>query len=68
MGITAAILGSIGGLAAIYGVLVGIDVLPYRYILHAVGWEFWMAVAGILLLASIAFLVGRSGGGGEDYE
>ncbi len=69
MGVAAVTLGSIGGLSAIYGILIGLDALPRSAEVSGVDWTFWMAIAGILLLATIALLVGRGGGaGGNEYD
>ncbi|MFH1650853.1 MAG: hypothetical protein ABID87_01940 [Chloroflexota bacterium] len=60
MGITAAIFGGIGGLAAILGI---VDVAGIGMPLNlAVDWNFWFSLAVILLLSSIAFAVGSRGG------
>ena len=63
MGMLAWIFGAIGGLCAVMGIITaaGVDTL--------LGAEFtamfWLALSAILLLACIAFTVGRGGGGYE---
>ena len=64
MGALALILGLLGGLCAILGVVTITDLLPPFG--AAFTWEFWSTLAIILLLASIASALGRSGGGGYD--
>ncbi len=59
MGIFALILGLLGGLCAILGIVVIAEILPD--IPAAYTWEFWFMLAAILLLASIASTLGRSG-------
>ena len=59
MGILALILGLLGGLCAILGIVVIAEVLPG--LPTAYTWEFWFMLAAILLLASIASALGRSG-------
>jgi len=59
MGMLAWFFGAIGGLCAVMGIITAADVIPI------LGAEFttmfWMVLSAILLLASIAFAVGRSG-------
>lgn len=59
MGILAWIFGILGGLCAVMGIVTAAAVVP------PLGAEFtsmfWLVVAAILLLASIAFAVGRAG-------
>ena len=62
MGISAAILGSIGGLCAVMGVVTALDVLPDIGEQYTV--MFWFVLSAILLLSSIALSVGRGGGNG----
>ena len=57
------ILGILGGLCAVMGIITATEVVP-EY--AGLTWMFWLVLSGILLLASIAFTVGR--GGGEGYE
>ena len=60
MGAIAAILGSIGGLCAVLGIVTALEVMP------DIGEQFtvmfWFALAGILLLGTIALTTGRGGG------
>ena len=63
MGMSAWILGILGGLCAVMGIITATEVVP-EY--AGLTWMFWLMLSGILLLASIAFTVG--GGGGEGYE
>jgi hypothetical protein len=60
MGITAAILGGIGGLCAVLGIVTALEV-PLN-IGDQFTWTFWFVLSVILLLASIAISVGRSEG------
>ena len=62
MGILAAIAGIIGGLCAIVGVLIATDVFTIGTVLENAGWQFWFMLSGILLLGSIAMLLGRRPG------
>ncbi|MFC2040464.1 hypothetical protein ACFLTW_04755 [Chloroflexota bacterium] len=62
MGIATAIIGSIAGLAAIYGVVVALDLTAP--LLPGLGWTFWFSLAGILFLGTIALQLGR----GENYD
>lgn len=62
MGITAAILGGVGGLCAVLGVVTALDVLPDIGEQYTV--MFWFVLSAILLLSSIALSVGRGGGNG----
>jgi hypothetical protein len=59
MGLSAAIVGGIGGLCAIWGIIVAMDVISNDTILISVGWTFWMVLSAVLLLASIALAQGR---------
>ncbi len=60
MGIIAAIVGAIGGLSAAMGIVTALEVLPP--IMNELTWMFWFVLSAILLLASIAFALGRGGG------
>ncbi|MBN1160383.1 MAG: hypothetical protein JXA17_00325 [Dehalococcoidales bacterium] len=64
MGITAVILGTLGGIAAVLGVLEILDVFSEPLISYKLTWEFWMFAAMILILGAIAFLLGRK----QNYE
>jgi len=57
MGITAAIVGAVGGLCAIMGIITAAEViLP---IMPQFTWNFWFVLSAILLLGSIVFSLGR---------
>ena len=60
MGTIAAIIGGIGGLSAILGIIIIFEVMPPFN--EQLTWMFWFVLSVILLLASIAFSVGRGGG------
>jgi len=62
MGILAWTFGTLGGLSAVMGIITAVEVIPE---VVALTWMFWLTLSGILLLASIACAVGRSGGGFE---
>jgi len=59
MGMSAWVFGILGGLCAVMGICTAAGVVPL------LGAEFtsmfWLVVSAILLLASIAFAVGRAG-------
>ena len=57
MGIFALILGIIGGLCAVMGIITAAGAVP----LLGAGftWLFWFALAGVLLVASIAVVLSR---------
>jgi hypothetical protein len=57
MGITAAIVGAVGGLCAIMGIITAAEVIPL--IMPQFTWNFWFVLSAILLLASIVFSLGR---------
>lgn len=59
MGIFALVTGIIGGLSTIYGALDAFDVLPDALALTQVDWMFWLILAAIMLLATIALLQAR---------
>ena len=59
MGMTAWIFGILGGLCAVLGILTATEVVTE---LAELTWMFWFVLSGILLLASIAFTVGRGNG------
>ncbi len=61
MGMSAWILGILGGLCAVMGIITATEAVP-EY--AGLTWLFWLVLSGILLLASIAFIVGR----GSSYE
>ena len=56
------ILGIFGGLCAVMGIITATEVIP-EY--AGLTWIFWFVLSVILLLGSIAFSVGRTGG---DYD
>ncbi|MBA7624014.1 hypothetical protein ES703_31418 [subsurface metagenome] len=58
MGILAWIFGAIGGLCAVMGVITAAGVIPE---FAELSWMFWLVLSAILLLATIAFAVGRGG-------
>ncbi len=59
MGISAWIFGALGGLSAVAGIINAFGYMP------TLGTEFttmfWLALSAVLLLAAIAFAVGRAG-------
>jgi len=57
------IFGILGGLCAVMGIITAAAVIPEFAELSGM---FWLVLSGVLLLASIAFSVG--GSGGEGYE
>ena len=60
MGTIAVIVGAVGGLCAAMGIITALEV-PL-YIGEQFTWMFWFMLSAILLLASIAFAIGRGGG------
>jgi len=58
MGISAAIIGAIGGLSAVMGIITALKVIPS--VMTELTWMFWFVLSAILLLASIALAQGRS--------
>lgn len=59
MGMSAWIFGILGGLCAVMGILTATAVVSE---FAELTWMFWLVLSGILLLASIAFTVGRGNG------
>ena len=59
MGLTAAILGALGAIAAALGVLNILEVTTDPILSDKLNWMFWMYAAIILLLGAIACLLGR---------
>jgi len=57
MGLTAVIIGAVGGLCAVMGIITAAEVIPL--IMPQFTWNFWFVLSAILLLASIAFGLGR---------
>ena len=60
MGITAAILGGIGGLSAVMGIITALGVIDPAMLAPELTWGFWFSLSAILLLSSIALALGRS--------
>jgi uncharacterized protein (TIGR00251 family) len=60
MGTIAAIAGGIGGLCAVLGIITAAEII--EPLGDQFTWMFWFVLSAILLLASIAFAVGRGGG------
>jgi len=58
MGLLAWIFGTIGGLCMVMGIITAVAVIPE---VAALSWVFWLVLSAILLLASIAFAMGRGG-------
>ena len=62
MAMSAWISGILGGLCAVWGIITAVEVLPEEAVVPEVAgftWMFWLALSGVLLIASIAFTVGR---------
>ena len=59
MGAMAAIAGAVGGLCAVIGIVTALEVMPSLGTEFT--WMFWFVLSVILLLASIALVVGRGG-------
>lgn len=57
MGITAAILGMVGGLCAVVGIITAAGVIPL--VMPEFTWMFWFVLSALFLLGAIAFAVGR---------
>jgi len=62
MGAAAGIFGGIGGLCAVMGIITAAGVIPP--VMPEFTWMFWFVLSAVLLLASIAFALGRS----SDYD
>ena len=60
MGTAGLIFGILGGICAVLGGLTAGRVIPE--LATELTWMFWLVMAGVLLLASIAFNVGRGTG------
>ena len=58
MGIFAAILGGIGGLCAVLGIIITLDVVDLGLKADLMKWDFWLIISAVLFLASIAISVG----------
>lgn len=63
MGITAAILGGIGGLCAVLGIVTALEVTTEPIISEHFTWMFWFVLSAVLLLGSIALTTGSRQGG-----
>jgi hypothetical protein len=63
MGLTAAIIGVLGGVSAVLGVLGILQVPSTPIISDKLTWTFWMSLSTILFLAAITCLLGRKPGG-----
>jgi hypothetical protein len=61
MGTTAAILGGVAALCAVFGILIAADVVPSDMGITSVGWTFWFFLSALLFLASITVSVGSKG-------
>lgn len=57
MGIFAMILGILGGGCAVIGVLIATEVITE---LLSLDWMFWFVLSALLLLGTIASLIGRT--------
>ncbi len=52
------VFGTLGGLCTVMGIITAAEVVPLLG--SAFTWTFWLMLAAILFLASIAFAVGHS--------
>ena len=62
MGMLAWVLGILGGLCAVMGIITATDVIPEAAVVPEVAgltWVFWLALAVVLLVGSVAATVGR---------
>jgi hypothetical protein len=59
MGLTAAILGALGAIAAAFGVIDILELSEERLFHENLDWSFWMFAAMVLLLGCIACLLAR---------
>ena len=57
MGLLAWIAGGLGGLCAVVGIVTAAEVIPLLGV--ELTWMFWFVLSAILLLACIAFAIGR---------
>jgi hypothetical protein len=57
MGITAVILGLVGGLCAVTGIVTAAGAIPP--VMPEFTWTFWFFLAALFLLGAIAFATGR---------
>ena len=61
MGTTAAIMGGVAALCAVFGILIAADIIPGDMGITSVGWNFWFFLSALLFLASITISVGSKG-------
>ena len=59
MGLAAALSGALGGLCAVIGIVTAAELIAP--VMEQLTWMFWLVLAAIFLLASIAFSQGRGG-------
>jgi|WetSurMetagenome_2_1015567.scaffolds.fasta_scaffold1612811_1 hypothetical protein len=59
MGITAAIIGAISVITTVLGVLNILEVTSTPILSDKLTWTFWFACSALLLLGSIALMLGR---------
>ena len=57
MGITALIVGIIGGLCAVMGIITAVEIIPV--VMPQLTWMFWFMLSAILYLTTIAFILSR---------
>jgi len=57
MGITALIVGIIGGLCAVMGIITAVEIIPV--VMPQLTWMFWFMLSAILYLTAIAFILSR---------
>ena len=58
MGILAWFFGALGGLCAVMGIIIALEVIPK---VAELTWTFWFMLSAILLLVAIAFTLGGRG-------
>ncbi len=64
MGISAAILGGVGALCAVFGIILAIDFVTID--LNAnLSWNFWLILSAVLFLASITVTLSNKGDMGD---
>ena len=64
MGALAGTFGTLGGLCTVMGIITALEVITDY---AGLGWMFWLVLAAILFLVTIAFSLGR-GGSSSSYE
>ena len=57
MGITALIVGIVGGLCAVVGIITAVEIIPV--VMPQLTWMFWFMLSAILYLTTIAFILSR---------